>query len=289
MSLPIRQEEKLSIVKAQSCNQQHHGLKKSPMKTVHVVQGNKHGDKDWVEQAAKKGLKSNGIWIVPKSAQPSDTIIIYIGGIGLFATGTVLSNPTKRADLPNRYGATVGEIQLIDPPISIGTLLEQVPQLTWAVYPRSYTTPSPAIARRLITLIAKRRRNGLSMVSKEFVQYANLAELRAFTLATYQATTCVRRREVNYRDRSDAIRRYALLRSEGYCEGCGLPAPFQGADGSPFLEVHHLTRVADEGPDHPANVAALCPNCHRRAHASADAHRFGKMLRKAIEQIEDQQ
>jgi len=36
-----------------------------------------------------------------------------------------------------------------------------------------------------------------------------------------------------------------------WCEGCSAAAPFLGADGEPFLETHHTTRVADEGPDHP--------------------------------------
>ena len=41
-------------------------------------------------------------------------------------------------------------------------------------------------------------------------------------------------------------------------------------DGSPYLEPHHITRLADNGPDHPAKVIALCPNCHRKAHSSQD-------------------
>ncbi|MFC1652495.1 HNH endonuclease [Planctomycetota bacterium] len=37
-----------------------------------------------------------------------------------------------------------------------------------------------------------------------------------------------------------------------------------------FLEVHHLFRLADDGPDIPDNVAAICPNCHRELHYGAD-------------------
>lgn len=85
-----------------------------------------------------------------------------------------------------------------------------------------------------------------------------------------------------YRSRSAAVHRYASLRSNGKCEACGLSAPFARPDGRGFLEVHHLTRLADEGPDLPSNVAALCPNCHRRAHYSVDRKEFGKDLQETI-------
>jgi 5-methylcytosine-specific restriction protein A len=70
---------------------------------------------------------------------------------------------------------------------------------------------------------------------------------------------------------SQAVRRYALRRAGGLCEGCGHPAPFVTPEGEPYLEVHHLRRLSDGGPDHPSHVAATCPNCHRRCHHSAAA------------------
>lgn len=69
-----------------------------------------------------------------------------------------------------------------------------------------------------------------------------------------------------YKQGSLLIRKYAALRADGACEYRGCPAPFVTAAGQPFLEVHHIRRLADDGPDSPANVAALCPNCHREAH-----------------------
>ncbi|WP_204375796.1 HNH endonuclease [Pseudomonas citronellolis] len=77
-----------------------------------------------------------------------------------------------------------------------------------------------------------------------------------------------------------------MLRANGRCEGCGLPAPFSRPDGRAFLEVHHMTRLADDGPDLPANVAALCPNCHRRAHYSIDRMEFGCTLREHVAALE---
>jgi hypothetical protein len=58
-----------------------------------------------------------------------------------------------------------------------------------------------------------------------------------------------------------------LHRAAGKCELCKQPAPFQRvSDGSPYLEVHHRIRLADEGDDTVENAVALCPNCHRKQH-----------------------
>lgn len=58
-----------------------------------------------------------------------------------------------------------------------------------------------------------------------------------------------------------------LHRSKGRCEVCHKPAPFvRASDGSPYLEVHHRVRLADQGDDTVENAIALCPNCHRKEH-----------------------
>lgn len=58
-----------------------------------------------------------------------------------------------------------------------------------------------------------------------------------------------------------------LLRAGGLCEKCGNAAPFiRKSDGTPYLEVHHWTPLAEGGEDTVENAGALCPNCHRQAH-----------------------
>jgi 5-methylcytosine-specific restriction protein A len=91
---------------------------------------------------------------------------------------------------------------------------------------------------------------------------------------------------VQYYQRCAQIRRYAKLRARGICEGCGTQAPFVSQDGTPFLEVHHLIRLADDGPDTPENVAALCPNCHRRVHHGSDRLEFNAGIVRSISAIE---
>lgn len=59
----------------------------------------------------------------------------------------------------------------------------------------------------------------------------------------------------------------ALFRAKGDCQGCGNSAPFlKRSDDMPYLEVHHIIPLANDGPDTLENVIALCPNCHRKAH-----------------------
>jgi len=78
--------------------------------------------------------------------------------------------------------------------------------------------------------------------------------------------------------RSEVVKEYALRVADGVCQGCGQDAPFEGTDGEPFLEVHHLQRRSDGGADHPDNVIALCPNCHRRVHYGQDGEEFNQQL-----------
>jgi 5-methylcytosine-specific restriction protein A len=78
--------------------------------------------------------------------------------------------------------------------------------------------------------------------------------------------------------RSEAVRAFALRMADGVCQGCEEPAPFEDDDGEPYLEVHHLHRLSDAGPDHPDNVIALCPNCHARVHNGANGEAFNQTL-----------
>ena len=94
---------------------------------------------------------------------------------------------------------------------------------------------------------------------------ADLASLLARALAAAAAPP---RTETgtprNVYERSRDVRDYVLARAGNNCEGCHSLAPFTRKDGSPYLEPHHIRRLSDGGPDHPAFVIALCPNCHRR-------------------------
>jgi predicted HNH restriction endonuclease len=66
--------------------------------------------------------------------------------------------------------------------------------------------------------------------------------------------------------RDARIAAFVLNEAAGACEACGKPSPFYKDNGKPYLEVHHLRRLADGGSDTVENAIAVCPNCHRELH-----------------------
>jgi hypothetical protein len=258
-------------------------------KALHIVQGGvSNGDKELLERLARTGKPTpRPTWVAPKAATIGDEVVIYIGGYGFFATGYVKMEAEPRGDWPNRYGVQIESVKLIDPPISLGAIRRRLPDLTWAIYPRSTTTPAREVADRVRALIANRRRIRMPEdVDSAALEEANIDELRKVALMGAKPNVSNRRRTVIERAASAAIRLYVLRRAAGYCEGCADVAPFRCVDGSGYLEAHHTTRLADGGPDHPGKVIALCPNCHRRAHHSADAKTFNVRLIKKLRRLE---
>ena len=86
-------------------------------------------------------------------------------------------------------------------------------------------------------------------------------------------------KRVTVRGRDPDVWRFTLRRADGTCELCEKPAPFHIPEGRPFLEVHHVKPLAEEGPDTIDNTVALCPNCHREAHRGTDKADIRKRLR----------
>jgi len=83
-------------------------------------------------------------------------------------------------------------------------------------------------------------------------------------------------------ERDPSVRAWVLENAEGACELCREPAPFLGKDSEPFLEVHHVKYLANEGEDTIENAVALCPNCHREAHHSGNVAGVADRIRKAV-------
>jgi 5-methylcytosine-specific restriction protein A len=57
-------------------------------------------------------------------------------------------------------------------------------------------------------------------------------------------------------------------------------------NGQPYVEPHHLNRLADGGPDHLRFVAAVCPTCHRRVHYGSEGDDYNLQVSKRILQVE---
>ena len=115
----------------------------------------------------------------------------------------------------------------------------------------------------------------------------NLYDLRAaLVLASGETEVTIQEKVSKVYKRSTLVTEYALLRANGRCEACTMAAPFTTKAGLPYLEVHHLYRLADGGPDRFDRVAAICPNCHRRCHYSIDGGKYNQGLIESIQQRE---
>lgn len=87
-------------------------------------------------------------------------------------------------------------------------------------------------------------------------------------------------------ERDPLVRAWVLKRAAGKCECCGMNAPFLDRSGEPFLEVHHINPLANNGEDVVENAAAICPNCHRECHFGRDAAKLRqRLLEKAITDV----
>ncbi|EPY2275041.1 HNH endonuclease [Clostridium sporogenes] len=71
---------------------------------------------------------------------------------------------------------------------------------------------------------------------------------------------------INFKRNPDVVVE-VLKRANGICEYCKKSAPFiRKSDNTPYLEVHHIVPLSEEGEDTVENTVALCPNCHRKVH-----------------------
>ncbi|MDN4546389.1 HNH endonuclease signature motif containing protein [Pseudomonas sp. C32] len=78
---------------------------------------------------------------------------------------------------------------------------------------------------------------------------------------------------------------FVLRKASGKCECCRQPAPFEKPNGLPYLEVHHVKRLASGGSDKTTNAVALCPNCHRELHHGANATELAERLYSRVERL----
>lgn len=86
--------------------------------------------------------------------------------------------------------------------------------------------------------------------------------------------------------RSDAVSEHTKRRAKGYCDLCDKEAPFKSKN-EPYLECHHVIRLADGGPDKYYNTVALCPNCHRKMHVLHETKDLNKLKSKIKSYLED--
>lgn len=91
--------------------------------------------------------------------------------------------------------------------------------------------------------------------------------------------------EVTQFQRDVTVKAWVLQQANGKCENCGQPAPFNGQDGLPYLEVHHVRKLSDNGSDTVTNTVALCPNCHKELHYGENSQALAIQLYEFVSRL----
>jgi len=81
-------------------------------------------------------------------------------------------------------------------------------------------------------------------------------------------------------ERDEEVKKWVLKHSNGICGCCNKNAPFDKKGNEPYLEVHHIIPLAEEGPDTVENAVALCPNCHREIHHGVNGKHKTKLIKE---------
>lgn len=79
------------------------------------------------------------------------------------------------------------------------------------------------------------------------------------------------------------VSQYTLRRSNGICDLCNSKAQFVDKNNQPYLEVHHVKPLSENGLDSIDNCVALCPTCHRKLHILNLKEDKDKLLKKLDE------
>lgn len=85
--------------------------------------------------------------------------------------------------------------------------------------------------------------------------------------------------------RDQVVRAQVMRRAAGKCEYCGAQG-FSSVEGSPYLESHHIIRLADDGKDKRTNVIALCANHHREAHFGVRRDELERRMKQIVDEKE---
>ncbi|MBY5465258.1 HNH endonuclease [Rhizobium leguminosarum] len=114
----------------------------------------------------------------------------------------------------------------------------------------------------------------------------DLAELRRRAFAAAEPTPERVPANRNAFARGRDVRDYVLARAGGHCEHCRREGPFERANGTRYIECHHVHRLSDGGADSPCNVIGVCPDCHRHAHHGFDRVAFNQLLIARLAEVE---
>ena len=196
---------------------------------------------------------------------------------------TSLHRALVKGPLAGRTEASVGRRMS-----NISTVLKDADEPWISRYPASLPHVGAGVSATLIQLLEQIRgeANKSTIYPKKAAERANVLRARGrMAKPAGNPTPAQKRGSRTVYVRDPHVVAWVAQEANGICEACGLPAPFETYWGAPYLEVHHIKRLADAGPDTVDNAAALCPNCHRRLHHSSDAEAFRKTVLGKVDRL----
>jgi len=150
----------------------------------------------------------------------------------------------------------------VDDPVASRVTARQLDHEPWAITEYDWSTGEHAITREILT--------------RKFIDQFDIDQSEKLPAERVSKQSVVFVRDPKIRD---AVR----VRANGKCEYCG-EAGFQTESGAIYIETHHIVPLGEGGSDVVANVIALCPNDHRRAHFEIDSISMrNEMIRIALE------
>ena len=84
--------------------------------------------------------------------------------------------------------------------------------------------------------------------------------------------------------RDPEVKAWVLWNADFKCELCESQS-FLDVNELPYLELHHVKRLADGGSDTIKNAVCLCPNCHRACHYAANREELKDQLYRTIRRL----
>lgn len=221
----------------------------------------------------KKAI-GNTVWVIQGTR--------YGNKIAYTLCGAYVANhidPPKNSTSDN-YVIRGSAIKIFNPPVALNQL-KWFPELQHSQgnFGLGFNRIKESIATNLSAFLSKND----EQTNEKLTTDADVEQMRFYNLVqqSIRDTTAARRERLDRANKVPivvfAITKYyfrnpdvvaeVLHRSNGKCEYCKKPAPFnRRTDESPYLEVHHKVQLSSGGEDTVENALALCPNCHREQH-----------------------
>jgi len=238
----------------------------------------------WSCGGTKKILKGDRFILIRLGIEPK----------GIVAVGDITSEPfpsdhwdeKKRSEGKAALRTEVQFLRLsVEPLITLETLQRDFPNVRWTPQVGGLRVPNE-VAEQIFSQTCGNsgRLQALHQLFTEEVWRIRSAGAierpKGAVVPEIESVTLERRR------RDAAVASWAQEQANGRCELCRSEAPFEDSMGYPFLEIHHIIPLAEGGPDTPANVVALCPNCHRRCHHGRDRAAVSRKLAELVRRRE---